>query len=348
MARMSRRAAAFRQVDITRAARGAVRAGLPVSRVEIDQTGKIVVICQSEQGEGASPAPNLDALRRARMGWVNIPYLVVKHGRAYWQPTKAMRRKGARALSLGPDGPAARAKADAAYQNWLKRSDEDPAPRVKPGTLAAAFADYRATEEWRLKAERTREEWWRAWSLIGPMFGDCRPARVTLADISAFRLEVERNVSLREAHRAIKIWRALWQKAAALKYCKKDEDPSFGVRNREAAPRQASWEHGEAVRLAKGAWRAGYKGLAAAIAVAWDTSLSPVDVRGLRPQDRQGDAFSVACAKTGRAAIGTLSPRSLRLLDDIADLPQPVRPRLFQRHARRRLSRCARDRVRRG
>lgn len=65
---MSRRAAIFRQGDVTRAARGAVKAGLPVSRVEIDQTGKIVVICQSEQGEGAMAAPDLDALRRAR-GW---------------------------------------------------------------------------------------------------------------------------------------------------------------------------------------------------------------------------------------------------------------------------------------
>lgn len=257
------------------------------------------------------------------MGKVKIPYLVVKHARAYWQPTKAMRREGARALSLGPDGPAAWAKAAAAYQNWLKRkADGEAAPRVKPGTIAAAFADYRATEEWRLKAERTREEWF-----IGPVFGDCRPARVTLADVSAFRLEIERNVSLREAHRAIKIWRALWQKAAALKYCRKDEDPSFGVRNREAAPRQASWEHGEAVRLAKGAWRAGYKGLASAIAVAWDTSLSPVDVRSLRPQDRQGDAFNVARAKTGRAAIGTLSRRSLRLLDTyLAELGADVAP----------------------
>src|SRR5262249_29594542 len=37
--------------------------------------------------------------------------------------------------------------------------------------------------------------------------------------------------------------------------------------------------------------------------------------RSLRPADRQGDAFHVARAKTGRAAIGTLSRRSLRLMD---------------------------------
>ena len=51
------------------------------------------------------------------------------------------------------------------------------------------------------------------------------------------------------------------------------------------------------------------------MAVAWDTSLSPVDVRSLRPSDRQGDTFSIERAKTGRAAIGTLSRRSLWALD---------------------------------
>jgi hypothetical protein len=233
---------------------------------------------------------------------VKIPYYVVKRGRGYWQPTASMRREGAKALSLGPDGPGAWALARAAHERWLKLAAEpDPEPRFASGTLAAAFADYRRTEEWRLKAPRTREDWLRAWRWIEPIFGAVRPARVTLAEISAFRLGVERQCSRREAHRALKIWRALWRVAAALKYCDGRADPSTGVRNHEATPRQAVWEHGEAARLAKGAWRAGYRGLAAAIAVAWDTSLSPVDVRSLRPQDRQGDRFSLARAKDGAA-----------------------------------------------
>ena len=73
------------------------------------------------------------------------------------------------------------------------------------------------------------------------------------------------------------------------------------------------------MRLVKRAWRMGYRGLAAALAVAWDTMLSPVDVRALtRAQlrgDAQGSLFAVARAKTGKAAIGTLSRRTKRLLD---------------------------------
>ena len=42
------------------------------------------------------------------------------------------------------------------------------------------------------------------------------------------------------------------------------------------------WSEGEVVRLFKRAWRDGYHGLAAVIAVAWSTQLSPGDVRALR------------------------------------------------------------------
>lgn len=40
---MSNRPASFKQVDVTRAAKGVVAAGLKVGRIEIDRDGKIVV-----------------------------------------------------------------------------------------------------------------------------------------------------------------------------------------------------------------------------------------------------------------------------------------------------------------
>jgi hypothetical protein len=40
---MSRRAQPFTQFDVTRAAKGAVKAGLTVQRVEIDREGKIIL-----------------------------------------------------------------------------------------------------------------------------------------------------------------------------------------------------------------------------------------------------------------------------------------------------------------
>jgi hypothetical protein len=80
---------------------------------------------------------------------------------------------------------------------------------------------------------------------------------------------------------------------------------------------------GEAVRLVKGAWCEGFRGLACIIGTAWDTQFSPVDVRTLHERhraivggrlvfDRQADGR----AKTGRAAIGTVSRRTERLISE--------------------------------
>jgi hypothetical protein len=48
---MSRAPQTFKQNDVTKACKGAVRAGLMVQRVEIDQAGKIVVFA----GKPADP-----------------------------------------------------------------------------------------------------------------------------------------------------------------------------------------------------------------------------------------------------------------------------------------------------
>ncbi len=253
---------------------------------------------------------------------VKIPYYVIKNGRGFWQPTRAMREAGFDPVACGPDGPEAWRMASACLAKWkgvLATKRRVVIPRVLAGSLAEAFQRYRWTAEWSGKATRTREEWERAWIHIGRVFGDVRPHTVTLEHISGFRGMVEGRVSRREAHRCLKIWRALWRVAAAMGYCHRDSDPSLGVRNKEPSRRQALWTAREAGMLAKAAWRAGYYGLAALIAAAWDSSLSPVDVRNLTPsqrvRDAHGEAFMLARAKTGRAAAATITRRAGRVLD---------------------------------
>jgi hypothetical protein len=267
------------------------------------------------------------------MAKIRIPYYRVINGRGFWRPTAEMRDAGLEAVACGPDGPAAWAKAQAQNAAWARLKNRPVAPSrlAPPGSLDEAFRRYRATEEWRSKAPRTQEEWERAWARIGPIFGPLPPTAVEMEMISRFRAGVERRVSRREAHRCIKIWRALWRVAAALGYCPRDADPSLGVRNRTPARREALWTHEEARRLVKAAWRAGYRGLAALVAVAWDSSLSPVDVRGLTPaqraRDAQGDVFGVARAKTGRRAVATLSRPTRRVLDAyLASLGAEIAP----------------------
>jgi hypothetical protein len=255
------------------------------------------------------------------MAWVSVPYYVVKQRRngerkGYWQPTKAMIALGARLVPCGADGPEAWAIAAKASAEWRAGKRKDTAsrgPRFREGTIAAAFAEYRATEAWTDKRPRTREDWLRGWKYIEPAFGDVRPSLVTMAQLSKFRSIIATKKSTREAHRVIKIWRALWNVMGALKYCN-EKDPSLGFQNHAAQARQVFWEFDEVRRLCRRAWEEGYYGLAAVIAVAWDTSMSPVDVRCLRPKDRQGDAFILKRAKTGKDIVGTLTGRSKRVL----------------------------------
>jgi hypothetical protein len=262
------------------------------------------------------------SLASSHVGRVKIPYYVVKNSRGYWQPTRAMREAGFEPVACGPDGPEAWQRAAECNARWKEYGAEKArpiTPLMPVGSLAEAFQRYRGTAEWGTKAPRTREEWERAWVHIGRVFGDVRPRTVMLEHISGFRETVERGISRREAHRVIKIWRALWRVSAAMGYCQRDADPSLGVRNKEPERRQELWSYREAALLVKGAWRAGYRGLAAAIAVAWDSSLSPVDVRSLTPaqraRDSQGDVFMLARAKTGRAAAATITRRARRVLD---------------------------------
>jgi integrase len=248
-----------------------------------------------------------------------------------------MRALGFYSVPCGQDGPDAWAIAEEWNRRWQAvKCGEAPSPAMAaaqnlspeqseeitiypPRSLGEAFRRYRRTSEWESKAPRTREDWWRAWRQIKPVFGDVDLRTVTLEDVSAWRKTIEETVSLREAHRCVKIWRAMWKVAAALGYCMRDADPSLGVRNRAAPGRSATWTEGEVVRLYKRAYREGYHGLAAAIAVAWATQMSPGDVRTLRAsqlaKDPSGAMFFAARGKTGTPVGGALSDRALAALE---------------------------------
>lgn len=251
-------------------------------------------------------------------------------------------------VCCGEHGPAAVAIAmqwNARWEEWQKANKsgdatQEPAKLDRiypPGTLGEAFARYRATNAWFGKKPRTREDWERGWKLFEGIFGRASPRAASLEDLDEWYATLLKSVGVREAHRAMKIWRALWRVVATLrapdgeKYCVRAEDPSLGIRRKTPAPRNATWSEGEVVRLVKHAWRENFRGLATLLWVAWDTMLSPVDVRRLtRAQlshDAQGPLFSLARAKTGKAAIGTLGKRAARMLAEyVATLPAGLHP----------------------
>jgi hypothetical protein len=161
------------------------------------------------------------------------------------------------------------------------------------------------------KEQKSRDDWPRAWKWLEPVFGDIDPRTITPEDLQALRGVVARTVSESEAFRTIKVWRALWKKMAAMGCCDRDNDPSLVFTNSAPRPRQEIWSHHDVLRIVHRAWRERYYGLAAIVAVAWDTMLSPIDARpitaGQRARDSHGAVFFLDRAKTGRAAAGTLS-----------------------------------------
>lgn len=168
------------------------------------------------------------------------------------------------------------------------------------------------------KEHESRDDWPRAWRWIGPVFGDVDPRTVQPEQLLALRVKVAKKISESEAHRTIKVWRALWKKMAAMDYCSRDADPSLIFANSAPQPRQDIWEYREVLRLVQRAWRLKYRGLAALMAVAWDSMLSPVDTRKLTPGQRarvdDATVFFLDRAKTGKAAAGTLTRWSEAML----------------------------------
>ncbi len=266
------------------------------------------------------------------MGSDKPRYFVRVKGCYYWRPTPRMKAAGFQDRALGKNELRAKQEAIRLNTEWDRfRFGEHVDPNIMiypPGSLGAAYNRAIGLREAERKAkgitwsrqQKARDDWPRAWRWIGPAFGDYDPLAVVSEDLLALRARVAERVSESEAFRVIKVWRALWAKLAPLGYTvPPGSDPSLTFANSAPPPRQEVWPQRDVLRLVQRAWREGYYGLAALLAVAWDTMLSPVDVRSLtvaqRGHDGHGSVFWLSRAKTGRAAAGTLTRWSEALLD---------------------------------
>jgi hypothetical protein len=276
------------------------------------------------------------------MGDDTIRYLLFLNGRWRWRPTAPMRRKGFKLTTFGRELTTAdKARAVALNDEWdrVRRGqvEQASAELVYPiGSYADGYqramklrqAERLAKDKTQSKEQEKRDDWPRAWRWLS-MFAECDPRTIQPEHFLAINAktgratglvpEIEAKVSATERHRVIKVHRALWKKMAAMGLCDKDADPSLTFANTAPPPRQDVWQHREVVKLVQGAWRENMRGLAVVIAVAWDTMLSPVDVRkltaGQRAYDKGGAIFFLNRAKTGRAAAGTLSPYATAILE---------------------------------
>lgn len=251
-------------------------------------------------------------------------YVKRKGGRfCYWLPTPKMVAAGFQPVPCGPDGPEAWKIAQEWEERWqAHRRGIEPAAaiarRYPVNSVGDAFERYRKTDSWRTRAPRTREDWERGWSYINPVFGDQPPLAVTYELLDEWYHALLRKHGVDIAYRAMKTWRSLYTIMAGMKLCPAGQDPSRAVRRRSQRRRSQTWRAGEVVRMVKAAWRAGYRGLACIIAIAWDASFAPVDARTLTPSQAVqagGDwGFLINRTKSGEPAFGTLSRRTQRLI----------------------------------
>jgi hypothetical protein len=265
---------------------------------------------------------------------VKIPYYWVDDwGNGYWSPKKHMRELGFENVACGKDGPDAWAIGKKWAKRWkdFKAGKTDDLEEWPEGSIGDGFKRFKRLGEWSSKKPRTREDWERGWTYIKSIFGDRTPNSITLEDIDlwyhgdpddpAIKGLLE-TVGVREAHRAMKIWRALWAVLAAMKLCDADKDPSFGIRRKTPKGRSARWAFEEIRRLVKRAVRMRRYGLACIMAIEWDTQFSPVDVRTLRARHRtiiggrlvfdRNEGRTKAEEGAEKAVVGTLSRRTER------------------------------------
>lgn len=121
---------------------------------------------------------------------VKIRYYRVKKGRyAYWEPTSMMEAAGFERRRLGLNGPQAWAEAErlnACWDAYRRTPSEAVQSAPRPDALADVFGRYRAMNDWRIEAARTKEEWESVWLVVEPVFGDILVRLITAEHCDQF------------------------------------------------------------------------------------------------------------------------------------------------------------------
>ncbi len=216
-----------------------------------------------------------------------IPYYRAnsKTKRWHWEPPKWARDLGMKSVAYGEDTPESRE--DARLQNRklaaLKMGRTEAEPRYPAGSLGSFWLKWRKTESWRRKSAGTREEFERAWKRIGPELGSKLITRITVNDLERFQLKLEAETTEYERWRTIKKLRELLNTAQT--YGVISKAPAASLPNPQPRGRSQIFLAHEVVRLIKRAEAMGDETMAAAIALIWETAVSPVDARTLIPAE---------------------------------------------------------------
>ena len=254
-------------------------------------------------------------------------YVVIK-GRGYWSPTPAMKAAGFKLISCGPDGPEAQAKAreaEESYQLWRQNGDEKPNP-FPAGSFGSFWHRLHDTELWKRKAPATRVEYEYVWDkYVKGEFATKRIDHISPVECERFHTTMETKHGAGERFKAMKILRALF--SAAVKYQVIAQSPATTLPNTPPKGRKEFWLVDEVEQLIKDAWKHDFHGMAVGIAIAWDTMMSPVDVRTLRnseiKKDQDGSFIDRSRTKTRKELLAPVSPTTEALISTYRVMYRP-------------------------
>lgn len=243
---------------------------------------------------------------------MRLHYVRRKRGNLFWEPTPAMRELGFQPKPLGPEGPDSIAEARRLYTAWQEAvKNRGKVTGYPPGSLGAFYDRLKRSPKWAKKAVRTREDYERAWKHIEPAFARKVIDEITPAACEAFIDGLDAKLSSSERYRVVKCMRALFQEAIKRLQLVNWPNPALITANPQPRGRSAIWLGAEIDALARGAADLGYRGMAVAIRIAWDTLLSPVDVwtltRAQLKQDGRGWYIHREREKTGKEVLGSLT-----------------------------------------
>lgn len=245
----------------------------------------------------ASPAPS-------SMVEIKVRYLRVKASGWYWEPTPEMRRAGLEPEALGkPVTPEERAEAIARAE-FLNRIWDETRAGVSRGTVVyppksfgAFVVELKTSPDFKLKAQRTRDEINAAMDELLPVFGAARLDRITPDHIRAYAREMDA-AKLPTSRRGRLLKWLRWVFNAAMKEGKIVSNPALVVSVPKLPAREAVWAPTQVQGAVKAAWDRKMFGAAAALAIMYDTALRTSDVLALRPEQVTRDGVRTKPAKT--------------------------------------------------
>jgi len=244
-----------------------------------------------------------------------IPYFKIKkNGRAYFELGKDRAQKVGMKSSypLGFNITEAKKSALDLYSEWLVKRGR-PAiiqrpKKYKAGTVGHWYAKLKQTKTWENKKPETRRKWEFYWKYIDTHLGDIRLDRVTPSDFEKFHIAIETQYGADARWRTVKIARALFN--SAIKYQIISTSPCLVLPNTKPAPRHQIWFAHEVETLIETAYRLKYEPMALSLRLAWETLMSPVDIRMLAlselKNDQDGYYIATERSKTGKAVLAAL------------------------------------------